>query len=136
MTPMTRAGLALTLLLVPQQHPMTYPIFRGLMNVLRHTARMYPVADAVADLSGDDRAGVRFAIVTPTDYASQTDPADDSTISYEQGFLLHDHYVSSSPGPDGVWGTADDDMNKVMALHENVDKACKACHDPFRAPEH
>ena len=28
------------------------------------------------------------------------------------------------------------DMNKVMALHENVDKACKACHDPFRAPEH
>jgi cytochrome c556 len=28
------------------------------------------------------------------------------------------------------------DLNKVMALHENVDKACKACHDPFRAPEH
>jgi cytochrome c556 len=28
------------------------------------------------------------------------------------------------------------DMHKVMALHENVDKACKACHDPFRAPEH
>ena len=28
------------------------------------------------------------------------------------------------------------DMNRVMALHENVDKACKACHDPFRAPEH
>jgi cytochrome c556 len=28
------------------------------------------------------------------------------------------------------------DMNKVMALHEGVDKACKACHDPFRAPEH
>ncbi len=28
------------------------------------------------------------------------------------------------------------DMNKVMALHEDVDKACKACHDPFRAPEH
>ena len=28
------------------------------------------------------------------------------------------------------------DVNKVMALHENVDKACKACHDPFRAPEH
>ena len=27
------------------------------------------------------------------------------------------------------------DMNKVMALHESVDKACKACHDPFRAPE-
>ena len=22
------------------------------------------------------------------------------------------------------------DVNKVMALHENVDKACKACHDP------
>jgi cytochrome c556 len=28
------------------------------------------------------------------------------------------------------------DLNKVMSLHENVDKACKACHDPFRAPEH
>jgi cytochrome c556 len=28
------------------------------------------------------------------------------------------------------------DLNKVMALHENVDKACKACHDPFRAPQH
>ena len=28
------------------------------------------------------------------------------------------------------------DLNKVMALHENVDKACKACHDPFRSPEH
>jgi cytochrome c556 len=28
------------------------------------------------------------------------------------------------------------DVNKVMALHDNVDKACKACHDPFRAPEH
>jgi cytochrome c556 len=28
------------------------------------------------------------------------------------------------------------DMNKVMALHEDLDKACKACHDPFRAPEH
>jgi cytochrome c556 len=28
------------------------------------------------------------------------------------------------------------DVNKVMSLHENVDKACKACHDPFRAPEH
>lgn len=28
------------------------------------------------------------------------------------------------------------DLNKVMALHDNVDKACKACHDPFRAPEH
>jgi cytochrome c556 len=27
-------------------------------------------------------------------------------------------------------------VNKVMALHDNVDKACKACHDPFRAPEH
>ena len=27
-------------------------------------------------------------------------------------------------------------LNQVMALHENVDKACKACHDPFRAPEH
>jgi len=28
------------------------------------------------------------------------------------------------------------DLNKVMALHEDLDKACKACHDPFRAPEH
>jgi cytochrome c556 len=28
------------------------------------------------------------------------------------------------------------DLSKVMALHENVDKACKGCHDPFRAPEH
>lgn len=28
------------------------------------------------------------------------------------------------------------DLHKVMALHGSVDKACKACHDPFRAPEH
>lgn len=28
------------------------------------------------------------------------------------------------------------DVNKVMALHDGVDKACKACHDPFRAPKH
>ena len=28
------------------------------------------------------------------------------------------------------------DINKVMAMHERVDQACKACHDPFRAPEH
>jgi cytochrome c556 len=28
------------------------------------------------------------------------------------------------------------DVNKVMAAHDKVDKACKACHDPFRAPEH
>ncbi|MFL6720281.1 MAG: c-type cytochrome [Sphingomonas sp.] len=28
------------------------------------------------------------------------------------------------------------DVNKVMALHERVDAACKACHDPFRAREH
>jgi len=28
------------------------------------------------------------------------------------------------------------DLNKVMALHEDVDKACDACHKPFRAPEH
>ena len=27
------------------------------------------------------------------------------------------------------------DVNKVMALHDGVDKACKACHDPFRAPK-
>ena len=27
------------------------------------------------------------------------------------------------------------DLNKVMALHERVDQACKACHDPFRAPK-
>jgi cytochrome c556 len=27
------------------------------------------------------------------------------------------------------------DANKVMALHDGVDKACKACHDPFRAPK-
>jgi len=28
------------------------------------------------------------------------------------------------------------DVNKVMALHDNVDKACDGCHKPFRAPEH
>ena len=28
------------------------------------------------------------------------------------------------------------DLNKVMASHDALDKACKACHDPFRAPEH
>jgi cytochrome c556 len=28
------------------------------------------------------------------------------------------------------------DLNKVMALHDSVDKACDGCHKPFRAPEH
>jgi len=28
------------------------------------------------------------------------------------------------------------DVKKVMALHDDVDKACDACHKPFRAPEH
>jgi cytochrome c556 len=28
------------------------------------------------------------------------------------------------------------DLNKVMALHDDLDKACKGCHQPFRAPEH
>jgi cytochrome c556 len=28
------------------------------------------------------------------------------------------------------------DLNKVMALHDDVDKACDGCHKPFRAPEH
>jgi cytochrome c556 len=28
------------------------------------------------------------------------------------------------------------DGSRVMAAHEPVDKACKACHDLFRAPEH
>ena len=28
------------------------------------------------------------------------------------------------------------DLNKVMASHDSLDKACKSCHDPFRAPEH
>lgn len=28
------------------------------------------------------------------------------------------------------------DVNMVMAAHDKVDKACKACHDPFRAPKH
>ena len=28
------------------------------------------------------------------------------------------------------------DLNKVMAVHDSVDRSCKACHDPFRAPEH
>jgi cytochrome c556 len=27
------------------------------------------------------------------------------------------------------------DLTKVMMLHDRVDKACKACHDPFRAPK-
>jgi cytochrome c556 len=28
------------------------------------------------------------------------------------------------------------DVNKITALQERVNAACKACHDPFRAPEH
>ena len=28
------------------------------------------------------------------------------------------------------------DLKAVMARHDDVDKACDACHKPFRAPEH
>jgi cytochrome c556 len=43
-------------------------------------------------------------------------------------------FLAASQAIDAAARTGD--VNKVMALHENVDKACKACHDPFRAPEH
>lgn len=43
-------------------------------------------------------------------------------------------YAAAAQAIDAAARTGD--VNKVMALHENVDKACKACHDPFRAPEH
>jgi cytochrome c556 len=43
-------------------------------------------------------------------------------------------YVAASQALDAAARAGD--MNKTMALHEDVDKACKACHDPFRAPEH
>lgn len=28
------------------------------------------------------------------------------------------------------------DLARVMASHDSLDKSCKSCHDPFRAPEH
>jgi len=43
-------------------------------------------------------------------------------------------FLAASQAIDAAARTGD--ANKVMALHDNVDKACKACHDPFRAPEH
>jgi cytochrome c556 len=43
-------------------------------------------------------------------------------------------YLAAAQAIDAAAKTGD--VNKVMSLHENVDKACKACHDPFRAPEH
>ncbi|MEP7131465.1 MAG: cytochrome c [Sphingomicrobium sp.] len=43
-------------------------------------------------------------------------------------------YLAAAQAIDAAARTGD--ANKVMALHEDVDKACKACHDPFRAREH
>ena len=43
-------------------------------------------------------------------------------------------YLAAAQGIDAAAKAGD--LHKVMALHESVDKACKACHDPFRAPEH
>jgi cytochrome c556 len=43
-------------------------------------------------------------------------------------------FLAASQAIDAAARTGD--VNKVMALHENVDKGCKACHDPFRAPKH
>ena len=43
-------------------------------------------------------------------------------------------YLNAAQAIDAAAKTGD--LHKVRALHENVDKACKACHDPFRAPEH
>jgi hypothetical protein len=100
------------MLLVPQHRPLGDDHLRALMEVLAHTARMYPVPDGVANLDSDDPGGIRIAILPPTNYRDHLDPADvvwaDRSIAYDQGFLLRDHNVGSGPGGDGMFGTSDD----------------------------
>ncbi|UIE36659.1 hypothetical protein [Leptodesmis sichuanensis] len=100
----------ITMLLVPQHRPLEAGFVAALMNVLRQTARMYPVPDDIANLDSDERGGIRFAILPPTSYRDHTDPADADSwpIPYEQGFLLRDHNVGTNPGPDRTYGTSDD----------------------------
>jgi hypothetical protein len=71
---------------------------------------MFPVPDGVANLDSGEIGGIRFAVLPPVSYRDHMDPADPSlpgttSITYGQGFVLHDHSVIPGPGADMVFGT-------------------------------
>jgi len=77
----------------------------------------------------------------PSFFPAGTGPDVGKTRAKPEIWTQHDlfsrkakDFLAASQAIDGAAKAGD--VNKVMALHDNVDKACKACHDPFRAPEH
>ncbi|MFL6763702.1 MAG: c-type cytochrome [Sphingomicrobium sp.] len=81
------------------------------------------------------------AAKTPALFPAGTGPDVGKTRAKPVIWTQHDLFIrkakdflAASQAIDAAAKTGD--VNKVMALHDNVDKACKACHDPFRAPEH
>jgi hypothetical protein len=96
----------LTLVLQPQHRSLDATHTRALLSVLDHFARVYPVADGVAELDSAGPGGLRVHLMPPLSYRDHLDP-DDTTPAgdYSQGFLLHDHRVGFGPGPDGIIGT-------------------------------
>jgi cytochrome c556 len=77
----------------------------------------------------------------PGFFPAGTGPDVGKTRAKPEIWKQHDLFIRKSKDFFGASQAIDaaakaGDVNKVMALHENVDKACKACHDPFRAPKH
>lgn len=100
----------IAVLLVPQHSALNADYTRSLLFTMDNFARFYPVPDGICDLTADGVAGVRFAVLPPADYEGHLDPADDSTIAYEQGWLLRDHRVGG-PGPDNMSFNTDDSFD-------------------------
>jgi cytochrome c556 len=77
----------------------------------------------------------------PSYFPAGTGPDVGKTRAKPEIWQKHDLFIQKSKDYLAAARTIDaaaraGDLNKVMASHDSVDKACKACHDPFRAPEH
>jgi cytochrome c556 len=77
----------------------------------------------------------------PNMFPAGTGPEAGKTRAKPEIWAQHDQFVQKAKAFETAALTIDaaakaGDLNKVMAAHDAVDKACKACHDQFRAPEH
>jgi hypothetical protein len=84
--------------LQPQHQTWSAPWIRSLVQTLQHTSRIFPLPDGVGSLYASDNLGVQFTFLPPLSYRGHTDPADDPSIPYDQGFLLTNHRFID-PGP-------------------------------------
>ena len=83
---------------------------------------------------------VSTAAKIPALFPAGTGPDAGKTRAKPEIWTQHDLFVRKSKGfqqaAQAIDGAAKaGDLNKVMAAHDSLDKACKACHDPFRAPK-